>query len=149
MEEHVSLGHRVDTLKPGTYQCRVRYAFPGGYQKSWWRGAAAGWDAIWKGSVVSRPVMLEILPGQPKTDTLLLPKRLRLLPDLKIGYTQEDAGKIEVSRRNGFVIGTTISTGTAAHYILFKAALPSPMTSIRSTSSSITRAATSGFRTRS
>ncbi len=114
------------TLKPGTYECRVRYSFPGGYQKSWWRGAPAGWDTIWKGSVVSSPVTIEVLPGRPKTETLLLPKRLRLLPDLKIGYSQEDAEKVEVTLRNGFFVGTTISMGAAGEGSSLQSGTPKP-----------------------
>ena len=55
------------TLKPGTYEARVRYSFPGRYQKSWWRGTPAQWNAIWQGTVVSGPARLEISPATPKT----------------------------------------------------------------------------------
>jgi hypothetical protein len=106
------------TLKPGTYQARVRYSFPGRYQKSWWRGTPAQWDALWKGTVVSAPVTLQILPATQRTETLLLPRRVRLLPGLTIGYTKEDAEKVEVPRRNGFAIGTSIARGAAQGFSL-------------------------------
>ena len=106
------------TLKPGTYQARVRYSFPGQYQKSWWRGTLGDWDAIWKGTVVSAPVTLQILPARQRAETLLLPRRLRLLPGLTIGYTKEDAEKVSVPRRNGFVIGTSIARGAAKGFSL-------------------------------
>ena len=113
------------TLKAGIYQARVRYSFPGQYQKSWWRGTPAEWDAIWKGTVVSAPVTLQILAATQRTETLLLPRRVRLLPGLTIGYTKEDAEKVEVPRRNGFVIGTSIA-GDAAQAFSVQSGPPKP-----------------------
>jgi beta-lactamase regulating signal transducer with metallopeptidase domain len=95
-------------LKPGIYEARVRYAFPGRYQKSWWQGAPDKWGAIWQGTVVSAPMTLNVLPAAPKTETLSLPKQLRLLPGMEIGYTKQDAEDVKVARRNGFTIGTSI-----------------------------------------
>lgn len=102
------------TLKPGPYEARICYSFPGDYQKGWWRGTAAEWDSFWKGEVLSGPVTLEILTARPKTDAFLLPKRLRLLADGKIGYTRKEAEKVEVKVRNGFFIGTSISRSGGA-----------------------------------
>jgi hypothetical protein len=100
-------------LEPGTYEARVHYEFPGSYKQSWWRGTPAQWDAFWKGKVVSGPLEIEILKATPKTATYLLPKHLRLLPALKIGYTGEDAEKVEVTLRNGFFVGTQITRDPA------------------------------------
>jgi hypothetical protein len=100
-------------LESGVYETRVEYGFPEGYEPSWWRGTPAQWDTLWKGKVVSGPLEIEIVKATPKIATYLLPKRLRLLPGLKIGYTGEDAEKVEVTPRNGFFVGTQITRDPA------------------------------------
>jgi hypothetical protein len=114
------------TLKPGTYEARIRFSFPGGYQKWWWRGTPQEWDSFWKEVVTSGPATLTILPASQKTETYLLPKRLRLLPGLKIAYTKEDAEKVEVPVRPGFYVGTMISRGGAAQGMTLMGGTPKP-----------------------
>ena len=92
-------------LKPGTYEARVQYSFPGRYREGWWHGTPAAWDALWKGTILSGPVTLDVLPATPKTEILWLPKRLRFFEDHGVIYTREDAEKVEVPRRNGFFLG--------------------------------------------
>jgi hypothetical protein len=100
-------------LEVGVYEARVQYDFPGSYRQSWWRGTPAQRDAFWKGKVISGPLEIEILKATPKTAAYLLPKCLRLLPGLKIGYSSEDAEKVEVKLRNGFFVGTEITSDPA------------------------------------
>jgi len=99
-----------DALTPGRYECRVRFDFPGRRADWWWRGRPADWESFWKGAVASAPFQVEILKETPKSATFLLPKRLRLARGPRITFSKLDAEEVKVRLRNGYFVGTSISS---------------------------------------
>ena len=99
------LAELYDTLPPGRYVCRVSYRSPE-KRTQWWRGTDQQWkDAgFWHGTALSGSFRLKLLKEIPKTQTLLLPKRLRL-EDGKVRFKRDDAEKVKVVLRNGHFLG--------------------------------------------
>lgn len=111
-----------ETLKAGMYDCVVRFSFPTNRAR-WWRGDDATWEkaGFWSGTVSSGKFSLNLRRETPKTTTFLLPKRLRLVKELRtvraeddapivpvptIRFKSGDAEKVTVSLRNGHFIGS-------------------------------------------
>ncbi len=98
-------------LRPGCYECQVRYTFPSELTERW-RGAEE-WDkaGFWRGTAVSGSFRLEVRKETPKRRTFLLPKRLRLIDGIKVGFAAEDAEAVRLPVRNGYYLGTYIAPG--------------------------------------
>jgi RNA polymerase sigma factor (sigma-70 family) len=102
-------------LRPGFYECQVRYTFPTEATERWRHGAAK-WDeaGFWRGTAVSGSFRLQIKKETTKRRTFLLPKRLRLIDGIKVGFAAEDAEAVRLPVRNGYCVGTFIAPG---HYL--------------------------------
>ncbi len=87
-----------DKLQPGIYACTVSYKYPGRY------GSLSEPD-IWRGTLVSSPFSLEIVPETPKTRMFMVPRKLVLEKDLKVRFKDRHAEKLELHVRNGFWVG--------------------------------------------
>jgi hypothetical protein len=96
-----------DNLAPGSYDCRVQYSWPATPHRSW-RGTDTQWAQFWHGTVRSGSFRLEVLKETPRTQTLRLPKSLRVEPGLKVGHRNEDTENVTVPVRNGYIVGVRL-----------------------------------------
>jgi RNA polymerase sigma factor (sigma-70 family) len=99
-------------LAPGFYACQVRYTFPTEATERWRRGAEK-WDeaGFWRGTAVSGSFRLQITKETTKRRAFLLPKRLRLIDGIKVGFAAEDAEAVTLPVRNGYYLATYIAPG--------------------------------------
>ncbi len=110
-----------DELKPGAYVARVLFTYPK-KPRHYWRGGETEWKkaGFWHGRLSSAPFPLRLLEETPKTETLSVPRELRLrkesvrlhtddaedTPVPAVYFDKPDAEQIKVPVRNGHFVGT-------------------------------------------
>jgi hypothetical protein len=100
------------TLPPGGYECRVSYQ-PPQQRTQWFRGTEQQWNdaGFWHGTLVSGPFRLRVLKETPKTQTFMLPKRLRWEGG-KVRFKRGDAEEVKLAIRNGYFVGAYYYRGS-------------------------------------
>jgi hypothetical protein len=94
-----------DALTPGAYDCTVSYSDPGHDESN--RGPRP--KDVWSGVLHTAPMRITMKPEVLRPVTFLVPKRLRLTPDLKVIFLPEDAERKTVMLGNGIFLGTDVS----------------------------------------
>jgi len=93
-----------DRLPPGRYRAEVRFSFPGPPGR---RRIFEEEDArLWEGTLVSGPLLLDIVAEPRRTRTIRVPTRLRLSKGLELTYSAEDSEVVSIPHGNGFFLGT-------------------------------------------
>jgi hypothetical protein len=99
-----------NALTPGAYDCTISYSDPGHTISS----QRPRPKDLWTGQLRTAPSRLTVKPEIFRPVTFLVPKRLRLTPDLKVVFLPEDAERITVMLGNGMYLGTMVSGDAGA-----------------------------------
>jgi hypothetical protein len=104
------LASGYERIVPGEYEGQVKLSIPSEPTVGW-RGTRESWNAqgFWSGTIVTGTFRLRVTPQQPKSRTISVPTQLKFGPANDVGARAVSFGEpqeIEVSLRNGHVIGT-------------------------------------------
>jgi hypothetical protein len=99
-----------NALTPGAYDCTISYSDLGHTISS----QRPRPKDLWTGQLRTAPSRLTVKPEIVRPVTFLVPKRLRLTPDLKVVFLPEDAEPVTVMLGNGMYLGTIVSGDAGA-----------------------------------